>query len=84
MRIRHKASRNGTHGASLHRMAARTHPAQLLICHELIGLRERDKHDRRRFCDLKARAWCFDCGYYVCSTHRLARHGDHNVETDGR
>lgn len=57
-----------------------THNSQMLICHQRIGQRERDKKDRSMWCSLDAEAWCFDCGYYVCSMHHVTRHLNHRTQ----
>ena len=58
------------------------HRAQLLICHEKIAapppqpVRE---PTGTQFCSLAAAAWCFDCGFYVCSIHHVANHISHDA-----
>ena len=60
------------------------HPAQLLICHEHIGARPASSvhEEQYQFCSLPSAAWCFDCGYYVCDIHAVARHERHQTQPE--
>ena len=58
----------------------RSHAAQLLVCHQKIGAPDMPGK-RWAWCDLPAHAWCFDCGFYACDIHALARHQTHDLQT---
>lgn len=61
------------------------HPADLMICHELISgdVRVHDgRHvEQSQWCNLPAHAWCVQCQYYACSSHIQSRHEFHHIQT---
>jgi hypothetical protein len=61
------------------------HDAQLRICHERIGDDPAKKpvNAKWAWCDLPAFAWCFDCEYFVCEIHTMARHELHRTQVEG-
>lgn len=60
------------------------HPAQLRVCHEHIDPRPPSaaREQAFQFCSLSAYAWCFDCQYYVCDIHAVARHERHRTQPE--
>ena len=60
----------------------RGHKSQLLICHERILGNKRPRAYAApvaTHCNLAAYAWCYDCDYYVCDIHMVARHEGHDT-----
>ena len=64
----------------------RRHRAQLALCHERIAAGSAVSggavKGRSTFCDLSAWAWCWDCDFYVCDIHMMARHEGHDVTVE--
>jgi hypothetical protein len=59
-----------------------SHPAQMVICHEHIDPKAATSAhpETYAFCNMAADSWCFDCGYYVCEIHVVARHERHRLQ----
>lgn len=62
----------------------RPHPTQLSLCHQKIAgpYFVRASERKAQFCSLRAHAWCFQCGYYVCGDHLISRHDRHDVQIE--
>jgi hypothetical protein len=64
-------------------LSEREHETQLRICHQVLtGSRNLRAGYAKRFCDLEAYAWCFDCRYYVCDIHLASRHDLHDTQAE--